>query len=43
MSTIGDETTYTLKYVDTPTDELEIITHLVHVEKERAKTPTNNP
>lgn len=33
MSTIGSETTYTFKNVDTPTDELETITHLVHVEK----------
>lgn len=35
MSTIGDETTYGFDYVDTPTDELAIITHLVHVEKEK--------
>lgn len=34
MSTIGEETTYTFKYVDTPVDELETITHLVHVEKQ---------
>ena len=33
MSTIGSETTYTFKNVDTPTDELETITHLVHIEK----------
>ena len=33
MSTVGDETTYTFKYVDTPTDELEVISHLVHIEK----------
>lgn len=33
MSTIGDETTYTFKYLDTPTDELETITHFVHIEK----------
>lgn len=33
MSTIGDETTYIFKYLDTPTDELEIITHYVHIEK----------
>lgn len=37
MSTVGDETTYTFKYVDTPTNELELITHLVHVEKEKDK------
>jgi hypothetical protein len=34
MSTIGEETTYIFKYVDTPIDELETITHLVHVEKQ---------
>ncbi len=34
MSTVGDETTYTFKFVDTPIDELETITHLVHVIKE---------
>jgi len=33
MSTVGDETTYTFPYVDTPTDELDTITHLVHVAK----------
>src|SRR5574344_178205 len=33
MSTVGDETTYTMKYVDTPKDELDTITHLVHVAK----------
>lgn len=33
MSTIGDETTYVFKYLDTPTDELETITHFVHIEK----------
>ena len=37
LSTVGDETTYTFKYVDTPTDELDTITHLVHKEKEREK------
>lgn len=37
MSTVGDETTYTFKWVDTPTDELEKITHLVHMEKEKTK------
>ena len=29
MSTVGDETTYTFPYVDTPTDEIEIIAHLI--------------
>lgn len=37
MSTVGDETTYTFKYVNTPKDELDMITHLVHVEKEKTK------
>lgn len=37
MSTVGDETTYIFKYIDTPTDELKIITHLVHIEKEKTK------
>ncbi|MBR0403495.1 PH domain-containing protein [Candidatus Saccharibacteria bacterium] len=35
MSTIGDETTYTFRLVDTPTDELEVISHLIHIEKNR--------
>ncbi len=30
MSTVGDETTYTLKYVDTPHDEVNTISHLVY-------------
>lgn len=30
MFTVGDETTYTFPYVDTPTDETELIAHLVH-------------
>jgi len=30
LSTIGDETTYTLKYVDTPHDEVKTISHLVY-------------
>jgi len=33
MSTVGDETTYTFKYLDTPEDELDIITGLVHQAK----------
>ena len=37
MSTVGDETTYTFKYADTLANELETITHLVHVEKEKTK------
>ena len=41
MSTIGEETTYTFKYVDTPIDELETITHLVHVEKDERDEKVN--
>ncbi|MBQ3410018.1 PH domain-containing protein [Candidatus Saccharibacteria bacterium] len=37
MSTVGDETTYIMKYIDKPIDELDIITHLVHIEKEKTK------
>lgn len=35
MSTVGDETTYTFKYVNTPRDELDTITHLVHAAKSK--------
>ena len=34
MTTIVNDASYTFKYVDTPTDEMETISHLVHVEKE---------
>ena len=37
LSTVGDETTYTFKYVDTPTDELKTIMHLVHNAKDKKK------
>ena len=37
MSTIGDETAYVFKFVNTPDDELDMITHLVHMEKEKTK------
>jgi len=30
MSTVGDETTYTFRFVDTPTDEIQTISHLIH-------------
>ena len=30
MSTVGDETTYTFHFVETPTDEIQTITHLVY-------------
>ena len=29
LSTVGDETTYTFKFVDTPDDEINLIAHLV--------------
>lgn len=35
LSTVGDETTYTFKWVSIPKDELDAITHLVHVAKEK--------
>lgn len=35
MSTIGDETTYTFKFADMPVDEMEVISHLIHIEKNR--------
>lgn len=33
MSTVGDETTYTFPFVDTPTDEIQTISHLIHTLK----------
>lgn len=33
MSTVGDETTYTFKYLATPSDEVKIISHLVYENK----------
>lgn len=41
LSTVGDETTYTFKYVDTPTDELKTIMHLVHSRKGGGKKNTD--
>lgn len=38
FATVGDETTYTFKYVDTPQDEMETITHLVHEAKKDKKS-----
>ncbi|MBQ3430411.1 PH domain-containing protein [Candidatus Saccharibacteria bacterium] len=35
MATVGDETTYTFPFVDTPTDEVNLIAHLIHLAKER--------
>lgn len=39
MSTVGDETTYTFRFLDTPRDEVKTITHLIHSIK-RIKTST---
>lgn len=35
MATVGNETTYTFRFLDKPTDELSTITHLIHVQKEK--------
>lgn len=40
MSTVGDETTYTLKYVDTPHDEVKTISHLVYECKKNSDDDT---
>lgn len=37
MSTVGDETTYTFKYLDTPHDEIKTISHLVYENKKQNK------
>jgi hypothetical protein len=33
MSTVGDETTYTFPWLDTPNDEVNTISHLVYENK----------
>ena len=38
MSTVGDETTYTFPYVDTPRNELKVISALVHKVKEETNS-----
>ncbi|MBR5669926.1 PH domain-containing protein [Candidatus Saccharibacteria bacterium] len=40
MSTVGEETTYSLKYVDTPRDEVKTISHLVY-ECKQIKDPAS--
>ena len=35
MATVGDETTYTFDFLDTPKDELEQISHLVHEKQKK--------
>lgn len=37
MSTVGDETTYTFKFVSTPEDEIDLISKLVHADQNRGK------
>ena len=37
MATVGDETTYTFPFVDTPRDEIKVISSLVHKAKTRGK------
>ena len=37
MSTVGDETTYTFRFLDTPHDEVKIISHLVYENKKLNK------
>ena len=39
MSTVGEETTYTFKYLSTPHDELKIISHLVYENKHGQPKP----
>ena len=41
MSTVGEETTYSLKYVDTPRDEVKIISHLVYKCKKNTDDPSS--
>lgn len=38
MSTVGDETTYTFPFVDTPRDEIKVITNLVTKAKSKLHT-----
>ena len=37
MSTVGEETTYTFRFLDTPHDEVKIISHLVYENKKHSK------
>lgn len=37
LSTVGDETTYTLSFVDTPNDEIKVITRLVQAAKDKRR------
>lgn len=37
LATVGDETTYTFPYLDTPTDELDTISRLVHNARKNAE------
>ncbi len=37
MATVGEETTYTFRFLDTPHDEVKIISHLVYENKKHGK------
>lgn len=37
MATVGEETTYTFRFLDTPHDEVKIISHLVYENKKHSK------
>ena len=41
LSTVGDETTYTFPFVDTPVDEINTIASLVHAAKDEGRFKTN--
>jgi hypothetical protein len=41
LSTVGDETTYTFRFVSTPEDEIDLITQLVHAEQNNTSVRPN--
>jgi hypothetical protein len=43
ISTVGDETTYTFPFLDTPTDEVEIISDLITKSRDKSENPANTP
>ena len=42
MSTVGDETTYTFPWLDTPNDEVKTISHLVYENKHTVRNEDDN-
>ena len=38
LSTVGDETTYNFPFVATPTDEMQTISHLIHLARNKKKS-----